>query len=75
MPPPSWGPRSWDPWAYELVDQLVEDRSLWEYVPGLSVWSLAMVLAELARRYARREITRQELVTMVGSWAGPSSSK
>ena len=56
--------------VHELVDQLLEDRSLWDYVPGLSAWSLAMVLAELARRYARREITRQQLVTMVGVIGG-----
>lgn len=56
--------------VHELVDRLVEDRSLWEYVPGLSVWSLAMLLAELVQRYVRGELTRQQLVTMVGAMGG-----
>ena len=56
--------------VHELVDRLLEDRSLWDYVPGLTAWNLAMVLAELARRYARREITREQLLATVGAMGG-----
>lgn len=58
-----------------VVDTLIEDHSLWDYVPGLTAWSIALVIVNLAQRYARREISRGQFITMVGAFAGAKAVK
>jgi hypothetical protein len=58
-----------------VVDTLIEDHSLWDDVPGLTAWSIALVIVNLAQRYARREISRGQFITMVGAFAGAKAVK
>ena len=58
-----------------VIDKLIDDSSLWDYVPGLTAWSIALIIAGLSKRYANREITRQQFLTMVGVFAGAKAVK
>jgi hypothetical protein len=58
-----------------VVDKLEHDQSLWHYVPGMTAWSIALVIASLARRYAKGEISRERFLMMVGAFAGAKAIK
>jgi hypothetical protein len=58
-----------------VVDHLDDDESLWNYVPALSVWSIALIVATLATRYAKRQISRDQFVRMVTVFAGAKAVK
>jgi len=59
----------------QVVDKLEHDRSLWHYVPGMTAWSIALVIASLAQRYARGEISRNRFLNMVAAFAGAKAIK
>ncbi|WP_066172664.1 hypothetical protein [Bacillus marinisedimentorum] len=54
----------------EVVDNLMEDHSLWNYVPALSAWSIALIIASLTKRYQQGEITRKQYLRMLGVFGG-----
>lgn len=58
-----------------VVRRLIDDESLWDYVPALSLWSVALVISSLARRWHRREITRQAFVRMTARFTGLKLAK
>lgn len=49
----------------EVVDVLREDPSLWAYMPGLTAWSSALIIAELVRRYVGGELAPGEFARLV----------
>lgn len=61
--------------VHHIVDQLVENHSLWEYVPALSGWSISMIIATLTKRYLKGEIDRKSFFQMVGIFAGAKAVK
>lgn len=61
-----------------LVDQLIqadERDVLWDYVPGLTALSAAMVIWELRERLGRREITPRQFKTMVAKASGKRAAR
>jgi len=58
-----------------VMDDLGEDHSLWDYVPGLTTWSVALDVASLSRRYCRGELTRENFAKMVAVCAGAKAVK
>lgn len=59
----------------DVVDRLHDDESLWDYVPALTTWSVALIVTSLARRYARGEISREQFLRMVALFAGAKAAK
>lgn len=58
-----------------VTDKLLDDHSLWDYVPHLTAWSLVLILAELTKRWLRKEITTTEYVTTAAAWTGAKAVK
>jgi hypothetical protein len=53
-----------------LVDVMVDSPDLWDYVPALSAWSLALLVVSLTRRYRRKEIDAQQYRRMLTKFGG-----
>jgi hypothetical protein len=62
----------------DVVDRLLEasdDDSIWDYIPGLALVSIALVTWELWRRYQRKEITFDRFKWMVAKATGMKAGK
>jgi hypothetical protein len=53
-----------------VVDVMVDSPDLWDYVPALSAWSLALLVVSLTRRYRRKEIDAQQYRRMLTKFGG-----
>jgi hypothetical protein len=58
-----------------VVDHLLDDPSLWDYVPGLSAWSISLIAASLTKRYINKEITQKQYFTMLTVFGGAKVAK
>ncbi|WP_078544818.1 hypothetical protein [Litchfieldia alkalitelluris] len=58
-----------------VVDKLVEDKTLWDYVPALSAWSISLIAASLTKRYIKKEISKKEYVAMLTVFCGAKVAK
>ncbi len=50
-----------------VVDGIIDAPYLWDYVPALSAWSLALLVTSLTRRYLRKEIDAQRNYSAMGA--------
>ncbi|MCP3032915.1 hypothetical protein LF817_16440 [Halobacillus sp. A1] len=57
------------------VDQLLEDQSLWGYIPYLSAWSIALIGASLTKRYIKKQIDKKTYVQFMTIYCGAKLSK
>ena len=53
-----------------VVDGIIDAPDLWDYVPALSAWSLALLVTSLTRRYLRKEIDAQQYRRMLTKFGG-----
>jgi hypothetical protein len=58
-----------------VVDRLLENKTLWEYIPGLSAWSISLIAASLTKRYINKDITRKEFLMMLTVFCGVKAAK
>ena len=58
-----------------VVNRLLEDRHLWEYVPTLSTWSIALIAASLTKRYIKGELPRKQYIQYMTVYCGAKLSK
>lgn len=58
-----------------VVDKLMVDSSLWNYVPALSAWSIALIAASLTKRYINKEVRRKEYITLMTVYCGAKVTK
>ncbi|MDZ5711373.1 hypothetical protein [Jeotgalibacillus haloalkalitolerans] len=58
-----------------VVDQLIENPSLWNYLPALSAWSIALIAASLTKRYINKQIDRKTYFQLMTIYCGAKVSK
>lgn len=58
-----------------VVDHLIEDQDLWNYVPALSAWSISLIAASLTKRYIKGGITKTKYISMLSVFAGAKVAK
>jgi hypothetical protein len=58
-----------------VIQELIEDESLWDYVPGLSVWSTCLIVSSMAKRWMKGEISRDTFIRMVAKFTGLKMAK
>lgn len=54
----------------QVVDGLIDDTTLMDYVPALSAWSLVVVIVALTRRHWKGQITRRQYGEMLAKAGG-----
>jgi hypothetical protein len=58
-----------------VLDRLMEDKSLWDYVPALSAWSISLIAASLTKRFVKKEIKKKEYITLMTVYCGAKVAK
>lgn len=58
-----------------VVNELIDDEDLWDYVPGLSVWSTCLIISSMAKRWIKGEISRDTFIRMVAKFTGLKIAK
>ncbi|MEW6423341.1 MAG: hypothetical protein AB1523_01140 [Bacillota bacterium] len=59
----------------EVTSRLIDDPSLWDYVPAMFAWSVFQIVVELTRRYRRGELSRQKYLNMLAAFTGAKAIK
>lgn len=59
----------------KVVDHLLEDQSLWDYLPALSAWSIALIASSLTKRYINKQITKKTYFQLMTIYCGAKVSK
>lgn len=58
-----------------VVDHLLEDKSLWDYIPALSAWSIALIATSLTKRYMNKQIDQKTYLQLMTIYCGAKLSK
>jgi hypothetical protein len=53
-----------------VVNGIIDAPDLWDYVPALSAWSLALLVTSLTRRYLRKELDARQYRRMLTKFGG-----
>lgn len=59
----------------KVVDKLLEDTGLWNYLPYLSTWSIALIASSLTKRYIKKEIDKSTYWKLMTVYCGAKATK
>jgi len=61
--------------VHYVVDELIADENLWDYVPALSLLSIAKIVSTLAYRWRKGEVSKQDFIRMTAKFTGLQAAK
>ncbi|MCA1053649.1 hypothetical protein LCM10_01520 [Rossellomorea aquimaris] len=59
----------------QVVDQLLKDHSVRDYLPTLSAWSIALIASSLTKRYINKQINKKTYFQLITIYCGAKVSK